>query len=91
MFVFYYFIKQSTLLLNTDQLSRWRTLIKYVTICSAVAYICYASYFIIDLIFNRNGKYFCHTWSFILGGTLQLGLTSVFLAFSQKLKSVVDF
>lgn len=70
MFVFYYFIKQSTLLLNSGQVHRWRTLIKYITICSSVAYVCYGIYILVDLFTKQTEKYFCHTLNFILGGTL---------------------
>ena len=70
MFVFYYFIKQSTLLLNSSQVHKWRTLIKYITICSGVAYVCYGVYFLVNLITKQSTKEFCHTLNFILGGTL---------------------
>ena len=65
-----------------------------MAITFSVIYVAYGAQFvIIDIAKNNNllnidFDIFCHSWQFIVGGVIQLILTSTFVVFAFKINQV---
>ena len=89
MFIFHFFLKQAASLLSKETIQHWIKYLKYTNVLSIVIYCAFGIQYTVVLIQRQSSKSFCKTFEFIVGGLLQMVLTTMFITFSSRIQEAV--
>lgn len=91
MFIFHFFLKQAASLLSRENIQLWLKYLKYMTIVSIVIYSLFGIQYTVVALIPKYGQdeSFCKRFEFIVGGLLQIVLTTMFIILSKKIEEAV--